>query len=116
MHKHTLTALKASIKHWEENVAAENPKDSNAHGSSCPLCRVFIKDTCKGCPVKLETGFDYCEKTPWRLASTARVNWFYARINPRPSTENIGRSKQKWRSAAQAELDFLKSLLPKVKK
>ena len=115
MNKHTLTALKASIKHWEENVAAENPKDSNAHGSSCPLCLVFNKETCTGCPVKLETGFDRCDRTPWARAYSAWYDWLCSTIETL-SAITIQRRKQKWRMAARAELKFLKSLLPKVKK
>lgn len=83
----TLTALKGSIAKWEAIVAGTGV---DLGGSNCPLCKMFVRinGECKGCPVMEVTGFDNCERTP-----------YYEYDPEEPET-------------AQAELDFLKSLLP----
>lgn len=81
----TLVALKGSIAKWEGIVAGGPEGD-------CPLCLMFfrgrpIEDICVGCPVMERTGRRMCRGTP-----------YWDDTNPKQ---------------AQAELDFLKSLLPK---
>lgn len=102
----TLTALKASIRHWEENVAAETPGKVKLGSRDCALCRAFQTwsrgqtSNCAGCPVAAKTGQHGCEGTPYRDAVFAHDKW-----------DDAG-DKNAWRTAAQAELDFLRSLLP----
>lgn len=91
MKKVTLKALKASIKHWEED-------DGHMEGGNCALCRRFvhvhnpkaghccIKSTGEKCPVYAKTGKIECEGTPYRCLPTTRQR--------------------------KAEIKFLKSLLP----
>lgn len=80
-----LEALRGSIKKWEAIVAGTGT--DNGH-RDCPLCQMFLQiSTCRGCPVMARTGKPECRGTPYRQS----VN-----------TNEI----------AQAELDFLKSLLP----
>jgi len=94
MDEKTLTALNASITKWERRASG----DHNEHLGmiSCPLCKVFHGEyrgegkSCQGCPVFESTGSRYCEDTP------------YTKYYRKRTTAN-----------AQAELDFLKSLLPK---
>jgi hypothetical protein len=90
MDKRTLTALKGSIAKWEAIVDAMGEDDA---AINCPLCSLFntarTKNPCVGCPVRARTGLWGCENTP------------YIQYEDEPTTEN-----------AQAELDFLKSLLP----
>lgn len=82
----TLEALKGSIKKWEGIVAGTI---ENQGALNCPLCQLFnTSDECDGCPVKERTGEDFCEGSPY---------YSY---------------EQKVQGSAQAELDFLKSLLP----
>jgi hypothetical protein len=105
----TEAALEGSIKHWQENVAAETPDDASTDASDCALCLVFqpkdgpVLDACKGCPVSAKTGELYCHGTPYYGASLACIMW---------KSHRGKRTKQKWRKAAQAELDFLISLRP----
>ena len=83
MDEKILEALKGSISKWE-GIVADTVKDERS--GNCPLCQLF---TCYECPVMLRSGHVGCINTP------------YTKYLHDPSTEN-----------AQAELDFLKSLLP----
>lgn len=97
MDNKTLGALKGSIKKWQDIVDGIGVDKS---ASNCPLCLLFIDDDCNGCPVMRRTGATYCEETPYY---DARLTIGYAQL--------VKTDVQ--RAAAQAELDFLKSLLPK---
>lgn len=97
----TLKALKGSIAKWEAIVAGTG-EDMGTH--NCPLCHAFYKhDDCDGCPVAEETGNGECHGSPYFLwtASFADDEPFFANTPKRVAL-------------AQAELDFLKSLLPEV--
>lgn len=105
MDNKTLAALKASIKHWQENVEAKTPGQIRLGADNCALCAIFNQDkeNCVGCPVSEKTGHSYCEGTPYEEAVCK-----YAIFSTDPSIKK----KKEWRAAAQAELDFLISLLP----
>jgi len=98
MKKETLEALKGSIEKWEEIVAGTGTDQGI---SNCPLCKLFVHqdDACFGCPVRERTNKPSCEDTPY-------VIW----CKVHPSFE----AKTPYQKAiAQAEVEFLKSLLPK---
>lgn len=103
MDERTLTALKASIKHWEENVAAEAPDDAKTGPDHCALCSQFYWDgnRCAGCPVAERVGKPTCRNPEYDKAVGAFMSW----------SKGKG-TREEWRAAAQKELDFLKSLLP----
>jgi hypothetical protein len=119
MDERTLTALQASIKHWEENVAAEVVGDVKLGPSDCALCRLFwnklhapimpendgdaICVRCDGCPVLAATGQHGCNGSPYGDAEDAFMEW-----DDVEQEDSLAR----FHEAAQAELDFLKSLLP----
>lgn len=100
--------LEESIKHWEENVAAESPKKASVHAGDCALCEkycpvdVLCTDECEGCPVFKSTGRRQCCGTPYYKARDAHAYWD---LSPRSRA-----ARDRWRIFAQAELDFLKSL------
>ena len=105
MDKETEAALRESIKHWEENVAAQDPKEVGVLASDCALCiKFFDFGACNGCPVAKRTGLARCNGTPFEEAFDAEAYWWK---NP-----SSAEAKATFKSAAQAELDFLKSLLP----
>lgn len=105
MDRRTLTALNASIKHWEENVAAEKPEDATFSPNDCALCRIFFEEIfCGNCPVAVRTGQGCCGGTPYYDAVDAHEDW----------QDCVG-SRAAYREAARRELAFLKSLLPKPK-
>lgn len=97
MDSKTLAALKGSIKKWEGIVAG---KISDEGQDNCPLCQMFFKGRCHGCPV------GDCNESPY-------YDWFYATLKIDPpffaNTPELHR-------LAQAELDFLRSLLPDEEK
>lgn len=97
----TLSALRASIKHWRENVNAEKPEDVKLGVDYCPLCSVFYNEGCRGCPVSNKTERGYCGGSPYEDAANAHNDWEDAVIH-----------RTTYQAAAQAELDFLISLLP----
>jgi hypothetical protein len=99
-----LNALRGSIKHWQDNVAAETPRDASVDADDCALCDLFQDEgQCRSCPVFKLTTKPQCRKTPYANASF----WFEA-WQDAPSSK----IKADWRKSAQAELDFLISLLP----
>lgn len=109
MDKRTLTALEGSIAKWEAIVAGT---EVDRGVDNCPLCREFSHiddpdtgDMCCGCPVSDRTGqsdccetpyIDFANLLPWKKSGGGR--------DKATTPEQI--------AAAQAEVDFLKSLLP----
>lgn len=50
----------------EESLVVWSRPEGNTTGSyGCPLCREYINDGCRGCPVYKKTGLDACEETPY---------------------------------------------------
>lgn len=117
MDERTLTALKASIEHWEANAEAEKPEDATLGADYCALCGIFNPEErpssefvrCAGCPVQIRTGSKFCEGTPYKNAMMSHENWKATMGVMRP----VFKSRAVvFRIAAQAMLDFLRSLLP----
>lgn len=109
MNRNTLTALRKSIKHWEENLSAARPQDASTGSLACALCEQFLGKVsdkfpygCAGCPVAERIGKPVCAMTPWRVAYNTWSAWKRGR----------GRGVA-FRNACRAEIKFLKSLLPK---
>lgn len=107
MGRGALDALKASIKHWEENVTAIDPGKVSTGSGACALCDTFQdipgRTQCEGCPVFNNTGRPACIDTPYGDATNLFFIWS---CNSTPENYNL------WQTAAMAEVDYLKSLLP----
>ena len=102
MSKQAADALELSIVHWQENVEAETPEAVRISGAACALCIKFYGDgDCDNCPVKAKTGEDRCFGSPYYNARNALDKWQFDRTQVNAAL---------WRTAAQAELDFLISL------
>lgn len=126
MDSKTLTALKASIKHWRENESALSTDDASVGAESCALCDMFQTDrmeTCKGCPVAEATGNDFCESAPYDEANKAYKYWsmveswdMWSDSYWLTSTDHkfieCWRAREKFLLAARDERQFLESLLP----
>ena len=104
----TLAALKKSIAHWERLASGHRKRGEWIGPHQCALCKLFIADECEGCPVAEETGYSYCDGTPYEIVQT------YVDARFLVDRESILNS-QEFKSAARKELRFLKSLLPKPK-
>lgn len=95
----TLATLRGSIAKWEAIVAGTG-EDKGIE--NCPLCKLFYSAVdnnthrCKGCPVEEKTGQTHCDGSPYEQWSEL-------------ATEE---DSYEARELAQAELDFLRSLLP----
>jgi len=84
MNPETLAALQASIAKWRR--VCLNPSEVQ---EDCPLCDLFRKIGCDGCPVFTRTRYPYCLATPY-------IAWYFDHSPIH----------------ALAELRFLESLLP----
>jgi hypothetical protein len=94
----TLEALKGSIEKWRKIV---EEKGEDRHCQNCPLCQLFHgDDDCNGCPVQEATRRPHCAHTPYY--EYAELSDLYGRAS---TTDAM--------NAARAELEFLRSLLPK---
>lgn len=100
----TREALEKSIKHWEDNVKAETRDQASTDGLACALCDAFYNLDCVGCPVFESTEKKLCRGTPYPNASRLLGRWIGC-----PEDDS---KRDEWRTAAQAELDFLISLRP----
>lgn len=100
MDERTLEALKGSIAKWQAIVDGVG---RDLGGDNCPLCQIHDAE-CNGCPVAEKVGDTHCNGTP-----------YYSFQNARKETNSNGTGylhTQSSRRAAEAELRFLKSLLP----
>ena len=105
MNPDTLSALQGAILKWEHVVDGTGPE---CGAVNCPLCQA-INPGCEGCAVDDATG-EGCGNDEF-------MSWM-DHIYEHPDTE-----KSTWaefyvqcpecKTLAQAELDFLKSMLPK---
>lgn len=103
MDERTLKALKGSIAKWE-GILAGTKQDHATH--NCPLCVEFLHPNCRGCPVSEETGNAFCAETPYDA-------WCYYAYEVAIDPSALDpQDDPKARELAQAELDFLKALLP----
>ena len=109
MRPDTLEALNSSIEHWTKIVAGDEGSEG---ASNCALCALFTciklnfeNDDYTTCPVQEYTGREGCEGTPYEYFNMVgeRTNNSFAKWAKSPNVVK----------AAQDELDFLKSLLPK---
>ena len=115
MSPETLAALKSSIQHWEKNIKAEYTYEASVSWRNCALCGLYInviaedtEDGCTGCPVSEDTGLESCVGTPYTVAAELYGEWLEVPKNSRAYIK----ARTHFRSAARAELKFLKSLLP----
>lgn len=106
MDNETLKALRGSIAKWEAIVAGT---ETDKGAENCPLCQMFsptyerLPDRCAGCPVRDETGIRGCVGSPYDT---------YSDLSDELNPESSDADRAAVKAAAQAELDFLKSLLP----
>lgn len=105
----TLLALRGSIAKWEAIVAGTGADWGIAN---CPLCKLFFRPTneklwCQGCPVFDATGEVSCHDTPYENYITDPLELHGVRIK-----DLLAIDQARVRPLAQAELDFLRSLLP----
>ena len=86
------------IAHWER---IRDGLDTDYSARSCALCRKFQRNgECHGCPVRERTGLDQCRGTPYVEFINFVIDY--------GACVNDGEFKR----LAQAEIDFLRSLLP----
>lgn len=104
-----LKALKKSIKTWEKRVKAKHPSKVLISYRGCALCAAVNElaeyTTCNGCPVQESVGEPNCFETPFYDAMNSFRDW-----HKHPNSSEV---QADWKTDAQSEVDFLKSLLPK---
>lgn len=112
MNKVALKALKGSIKKWQ-NIVEGTRVDNGTN--NCPLCVEFYAidhndeepENCNGCPVAKKAG-PGCVNSPYTIWANMHILDGY---NFPYKNENKTHTK-----FAKAELEFLKSFLPKKRK
>jgi len=97
----TSEALDASIARHEGNLLATVPWEVDLGAHNCALCDLFTRKGCRGCPVYIKTRHINCRGTPYDTVVKARDDW-----------DNEVGTRDAFRVAEQAEIDFLKSLRP----
>lgn len=116
MDEPTLIALRGSIAKWEAIVAGTGGDEGYRN---CPLCEAFMNEVdeapdegtgdrlcCSGCPVRAAVGASECECTPY--TAWARAVPFDGPLSHRTRRATTAEHFK----LAQAELEFLRSLLP----
>lgn len=108
MDEKTLEALKASIEHWRFNCNVTFAWMAKVNVGSCALCELYYcNNYCRDCPIAISTGTGSCRETPYVQASEAPRKWHNCR-----SIEDNVKAEKAFKDAAQAEMEFLISLLP----
>ena len=100
----TLEALKGSVKKHEDILAGTGRDKGN---ENCPLCQLFWKDSCQGCPIFNKTGVKFCNYTPYdkweqHIVNVRKMDLVNGDIIYCPECERL----------VKLEIEFLKSLLP----
>ena len=100
----TLKALNDSIAHWTRFASGTSKPKEEPYTADCALCKVFYRQSgnCDGCPVMEKTGLRMCIGSPYIRAESA--------------FSIHGKDSKQFKTAAKAELAFLKGLLPKQKR
>lgn len=102
----TRKALEGSIAKWEAIVAGTG---ADGCADNCPLCELFLDpfSECDDCPVAERAGVGGCMNTPWE--AWRKITAYTPRKYRGPGRKVESEIE---RDLAQAELDFLRSLLP----
>ncbi len=114
MNPETLEALKMSIAHWERLASGKRQEGEEVSVWQCALCAVFQipiesnDQKCVGCPVFEKTMQQFCRGTPFVTAEALADS-----PDPDDEANRDYLDSEEFQDAAQKELEFLKSLLPK---
>jgi hypothetical protein len=112
----TRTALDKSIKHWER---IRDGVDKCIGSDYCALCELFLywdgfnhPGQCEGCPVREDTGRQYCYGSPYVQFSDFKSALDHEGLHFADLQDKRGQKRlyQRRVQLAQAEIDFLKSL------
>lgn len=112
MNPETLKALQESIAHWDRLASGKRKHNECVSVGDCALCERFntpvksIELKCAGCPVFEKTGKQFCYDTPFTHAEAISDEMD-------PEDPNNPMDSEEFQEAAEDELEFLKSLLPK---
>ena len=127
MNEKTQEALKKAIRAWEHRAETLM---SGCSAEACPLCALFAngvdaRNLCTGCPVSGFTGQVSCEGSPWpdyvraridfRQAADKLLHGVLALCTPQEQAMlrlEVERAQSALRAACEAEVRFLKYLLP----
>ena len=101
MDAETLSALEGSIEKWRAIV---NGVGTDEGLRNCPLCQLFSKHNCVGCPVRETTGQGFCDYSPYN-------EWRKTFENVDPSEPRAANTADRLLIAVE-EPAFLESLLP----
>lgn len=101
-------ALVRSIKHWAKNEQVLQSWEPDIGPDDCALCDLFYDWDCRGCPIRIATGLEYCEGSPYRKTHFAIADWRDA--NPDDFLSQW-RAREKFKNRARDMRQFLEGLL-----
>lgn len=115
MNKKTVKALNSAVAKWTAIVDSTGGVDEGWR--NCPLCILFFKIDCKGCPVRGVTTDTDCIGTPFETwinhhSTRHRGKQFPIGMETYASRRRV-RGCSTCMRLAMSERDFLKGLLPK---
>ena len=99
-----IKALGESILAWGKKLAQVRNglwREVKFGTSSCPLCQIYYRDACEGCPVYRDTGERYCKGSPYDDVSVA-----FGRCLECGSPTNL----RALEASVKAELEYLRRL------
>jgi len=104
-------ALVESIVKWEKNTKVQELGEISIGTKSCPLCVLYWRKGCEGCPIAKATGTHSCIGTPYDLVVKwiDRKNVWKIYNADDFAEENV--LLEQFRAIAEEEVKFLQSLL-----
>lgn len=105
MSKRALTGLKGSIKKWER-ILLDGGEERGTE--DCPLCKLYLNSKCIACLIYKNNQKPFCRETPYG-------SWYKHHDDEHFLEEKRIIYCDECKCLAEAELDFLKSLLPIIK-
>lgn len=109
-----LTALQGSIAKWQ---AIYEGTEEDRGSDNCPCCVRYLsvgassEKACTGCPVAISTGLAHCDDTPY-IRQWLPVAYISFTVDRSGRVNRFADTPER-KAAALAELNFLKSLLPR---
>jgi hypothetical protein len=101
-----------SIEHWIRmrgmtcKELMEATYKDRPFSDGCPLCKKYLDENCRECPVAKKAKLPHCKNTPW---SDAHKVWW--NMKKAWNLEEVTSDMQPWFDACNAEIAFLYSLL-----
>lgn len=89
------------VERYHEKLNSGSLLDADFGPGSCPLCLLFYKRDCEGCPIKEDTGERQCIDTPYDDIHVA-LRW---QMGVEEDTPEDAKRRAKLRAKMEAEME-----------